>query len=236
MMRSKRGLKALSLCALVAGLAVFGVSAVQAEEGAHWNVSGSSVSATLKPEVVISEVEAENIKLSTKIVGQAVEFSCTGAQFIGAKLETEGKITSGNKTKFTGCMTKINGTVSAACVPVSGGEKGVAVSTALKGELILNKGEAIILFEPVSGSTFLVLEFGKECSLGGTCPIIGKQTVKDANGQMTTELVTHTVEQGPISELWVVSKTAEHTATVTGRAMLVLAGAHKGLKWSGTPG
>jgi hypothetical protein len=237
MIRSRFGLKALCLCGLVAGLVVLGANAVQAEETAHWNVNGASVSATLKPEVVIAEVEKSDITLATKVAGIAAEFLCTGAQFIGAKLEPEGKVSSGNKTKFTGCITKLNGVVSAACVPNNNGtEKGVAVSTALKGLLILNKGEGIILFEPVSGTTFLNLEFSEECSIGEVCPIIGNQSVKDRNGQLGVELVTHSVEQGPISELWVVSKTAEHVATVTGSAVLKLGGSHAGLKWSGTPG
>lgn len=237
MMRSKRRLGALALCAVAIGVVVFGVGGVQAEKTANWKVEKNNLTAGLSPTVEIMKVETGGISLSTKVGGISTEFLCSGAAFIGAKLETEGRVSSGNKTKFTGCITKLNGKVSAACEPLNGGtEKGVAVSTALKGLLVLHEGKGIIRFEPVTGSTFLLLEFSEECSIGTNCPVIGVQTVKDSNGSLGEELVTHTVEQGPLSELWVVSKTAEHVATVAGKAVLGLGGAHTGLKWSGVPG
>src|SRR3954454_5033846 len=117
--RSRRGLTVLGACGLIIGLIALSSSAVHAEKGANWMVNGKAVNATLLPEVVISEVEAKDISLSTEILKIKTEFLCTGALFIGAKLETEGTITNGNKTRFTGCITKLNGAVSPECEPQS---------------------------------------------------------------------------------------------------------------------
>jgi hypothetical protein len=237
MIRSKRGLAVLGACGLIIGLVALSTSAVHAEKGANWMVNGKAVTKELSPEVFIAKIASADMTLLSKIAGQKFELLCKGAEFIGAKLEPEGVVGGGNKTKFGGCQVKLNGTISAACTPHTKGEpEGTIISTALKGELMLNAGEAIILFQPVVGETFLTLEFSEECSIGSSCAIIGKNSVKDVNGQFGTELVTHTVEQGSISELWIGSKTVEHQASVDGSAVLELSGAHKGLKWSGIPG
>jgi hypothetical protein len=231
MMRSKRGLKALGLCGLVLGAVVLGTSGVQAEKGANWKVEGSNLE-SLSPEVVIAELATEDMVLLFKVGSSNVDILCIGATFIGAHLEVEGKV-SENQVKFGGCKTKINGTVSSRCEPHSpGAEKGELVSAPLKGSLMLSGGEAIVLFEPASGSEFLTIEFGSLCALGNTCVITGKNSVKDSQGELEVEKVTHTVEQGPIAGLLAGS----NAATVDGAGVLALAGAHQGLKWSGVPG
>jgi hypothetical protein len=232
MMRSKRGLKALVLCGLALGAVALGTSAVQAEEGANWKVEGSNVAAPLAPEVVIAEVATEDMALLFKVGTTNVDVLCTGATFIGAELEAGGKV-GGNKVKFAGCKTRLNGTVSANCEPRSpGAAKGTLESETLKGLLMLSGGEAIVLFEPVVEPVFLNIEFGALCACGNKFTVTGKNSVKDSNGELEVEKVTHTVEQGPIAELAV----GVNPAIVDGAGVLELAGAHQALKWSGVPG
>lgn len=237
MKRSRRGLAVLGACGLIIGLIALSSSAVHAEKGANWMVNGKAVTKELTPEVAIFKIATADMKLKTEVIKIKFDLLCKGAEFIGAKLEPEGVVGGGNETKFTGCEVKLNGATAPECVPHD--KKGVAgtlTSTPLKGELILNEGKGIILFQPVTGETFLTVELEKTCPVTGPCPIIGINSVTDAEGLLSTELAAHTVEQGPISELWIVSKTAEHKATVEGQAVLELSGAHKGLKWSGVAG
>ncbi len=231
MTRSKRRFAALGLCVVALGVVVFGANAVQAEKGANWMVSGKNIT-TLFPEVQIKEVVNKAMALKgSNGGGTKIEISCTGAEFLKAKLETEGTVSAGNTTRFTGCITKLNGTVSSACEPRTGAEKGVVVSEPLKGLLILFEGQPLIKFVPVTGTTFVNFIFGELCSLGEKVPVTGTSTVKDSNGKFTTEAVNHTVEQGPSSNLVFCG----NPAVVVGAAVLGLTGAHVGLEWSALP-
>jgi hypothetical protein len=238
MLQSKRGAKALGLCALALGLIALYTSASQAEKGANWKINGANVTEGLLPTVLLSEVLNKDMILLTKVAGQKVELLCTKAQFIGAKLETEGKVAAGNKTKFEGCVMRINGTISEACKP---GGTGSFESNTLKGLLVLHElgsgvKDTLILFEPVVGTAFVTIKLGEECAIGESCTISGVSTVKDAENKFGVEAVEHIVEQGPLSKLWINTDTPEHAATIDGAAKLALSGAHAGMKWSGTPG
>jgi len=153
-----------------------------------------------------------------------------------------------------------------ACEPktTEGGEvkKGVILTKLLKDLIILHTTEAekkegktnpegYDRLEPEEGTTFVTIESSAECSFGSKIPVIGKFVfkdcslrVKDKEGKETgacipqgrEERVTHLVEEGPLTELWVISKTEEHKSTIDGSANVFLTGkAHEGLKWSGTP-
>jgi hypothetical protein len=233
MMRLKRVVAVLGLCAALLALVVFGTSASQAEKGANWMVNGTNVSATLLPVVQIKEVENKMMALvgATKS-GTKVEVACTGAQFLNAKLGAEGTVSSGNVTNFTGCVTKLNGVVTASCSPKTPGQpKGTVVSEPLVGLMVLHEGKTLVKFTPVTGTTFVKFEFGEECSLGEVVPVTGTSTVEDGNGEFGVELVAHLVRQGPLSSLTFCGT----PAVVVGSAMLSLAGAHEGLKWSALP-
>jgi hypothetical protein len=130
----------------------------------------------------------------------------------------------------------LNGKVTAACEPHTGAEKGVLESNAGKGLLILSGGEGVVRVEPASGEVFMVVETSSECAVGSKIPVIGKFTIKDSKGELTTEAVTHLVQEGPGTEMWLISKTAEHKVIVDGSAIGGLVGAHSGLKASGLPG
>jgi len=221
--------------------------AVQAEKGAKWNVvntKGELVevkSGGLLPTMRLVEVEAGE-SLLTKIAGVAVQKKCTGYELLGAKLEGEGKIASGVKVRSTGCLFVVNGKVSAPCEPHSPGlENGILESTAAQGLLVLHKLasgtlDSVVRIEPAVGETFMFIETGPECAIGEKVPLIGKLTLKDSQNELTTEKSTHLFEQGPLSEVWLLSKTPEHMVTFDGTAFGELSGEHKGLKVSGTPG
>ena len=65
-------------------------------------------------------------------------------------------------------------------------------------------------------------------------PLIGRLTLSVSN--LGNEEAAHLFTQGPLTELWLISKTEEHKVTLDGSGMLELAGEHKGLTWSGVPG
>jgi hypothetical protein len=81
---------------------------------------------------------------------------------------------------------------------------------------------------------------GKEaeslCSIGEKLPVSGTLYVKDAGGNFEVEEKSHLLEEGPLTELWVLNKTTEHKATLDGSASLSPAGEHLGREWSGLGG
>jgi len=239
MVRSRLGLKALGLCALVLGLMAFVASGAQAETGADWLVEGKGVNASgLNPSVGIKEIENKTATLLTKIAGTEVEYLCTGAELSGAKLEANGSVTNGGTVRFTGCVAFLNKKLNAACEPKNNfTENGVISTKPGKGLLVLHKLangtiDAITRIEAKEGETLAVIE-NKECAIGSKVPVIGKLTLYDA--ALTTESVDHLITQGPLTELWTISKTAEHVANIDGTALVRLTGGHLGLKWSGKP-
>lgn len=246
MFRSKRRLAVLAVCGLALGVAALASSSlVQAEEGAKWSLINSKAELVaipgandLLPTVSIKEfVNSDVVLLFSTQGGTKVGILCTGGEFLNARLEGEGVVGGENITRFKGCVTLINGTISPSCSPHTGTEKGVLASTALKGSLMLFElgggiKDTIILFEPVSGTTFMTVQFGEECAIGETCKITGKNSIKDAKGEFGTELVEHLVEQGPLNEL----SANGQPASVDGAGLLKLSGAHSGLQWAGTPG
>jgi hypothetical protein len=210
----------LSLLTLTLGLTALGVGSAQAEVGSHWNVAGKAVTSTLLPELQVKEIENKTETLLSKVLGTKVEKLCTTMALVGAKLESEGKI-SNAKVKFSGCILKLNGTVSPPCEPHTGSEKGVIVAEG-KGLMILSGGAGIIRLEPAAGEKFVTVETSEECSIGSKIPLIGKLTLKDCKGAFSTEQVEHLVEEGPQTELWLISKTEEHKVTLDGSGIVIL--------------
>jgi hypothetical protein len=246
--------KALGLSALVLGLMALAASSAQAEAGAKWTVGGTDAG-TLKASVQLGALTGTGkAVLSTKIGGTSVKFLTTATpELIGVKLEGEGKLTTGGKVKFTGVHTELgnSGTASGPCKPLGTAEAdatlGIITSAAGKGELVLHENAAtkvksgVTKIQPESGTVFGKLFFGAECSLPEEVPVITKA---GGNGLVLTdplgvgnELVTHEItELAALTELWTISVTEEHKATVTGSASVVLTSPHNALKWKGTPG
>ena len=69
----------------------------------------------------------------------------------------------------------------------------------------------------------------------GGVPVQGSLSLKDGKGEGRAELVTHLLEQGPLTNLHV-SLLGSHEANIEGSAIATLAGEHTGLKWGGLPG
>jgi hypothetical protein len=216
-------------------LAALAASSAQAEAGANWKMNGANVTAGLLPSVVIKnkEVEGGEAQFATEIAKTAVAVGCIKADLQAAKLETSGKITAGAKIRFSECTTRLGGKVTPTCEPFTGTSKGVMFTKELKGLLVLHSGAGIIRLEPVTGESFLFAEFSEECSVGEGFPVIGKLTLNDS--LLTTEAVSHSFFEGPLTELWVISKTKEHELIILGGLPLILSGTHSGLKWSGLP-
>jgi len=248
MIRSRFAL--LGLCAAVFGVMAFGASAAQATEGAHWGILNST--GTVKTDAgslpAIIELEAETTAppiLHSKIAGIAVLFECTTATTVNAKLIGNGSIgesvgnVKGSKIKFSGCITKLNGATSAPCKPNAGGtQSGVIITQPGHGLAVLHTLEGgtkdeLTQILPDTGETFAFIETSEECAIGAKVAVIGKAFLKDCKNEFLKHLVKHLVEIGPLTELWTISKTAEHVATILGSSFAFLGGAHVGLAWGG---
>jgi hypothetical protein len=243
MVRSRLGLKALGLCALVLGLMAFVTSAAQAEKGASWKVNGATVTSLL-PELAVVEIEKllgnplDETKhgvlgLTTK-GGTKVEFLCTSLTLPAIKLGPEGSVDLG-KVIFHGCITKLNGVTSGPCLPHSGATNDLIETLNGVGLIILHNGTPLtrIVPDPVPDPTNKVLahiQLGEECAIGTEVLVTGQLTLKDS-GSFTTEAVEHLIEPGPLTELFALGV----NATLNGSAKVKLTGAHNGLKWSGVP-
>lgn len=238
MTRSKFG--PLCLCAVVFGLMAFGATAAQAEAGAQWLFSNSEGSVAFLEASVQFEID-QKVVLHTKVSGVSVLLLCSSIATENATLTSNGGLAKGAKIKLSSCTFDLNGVTSSACEPTSGGtEKGVIRTTAVHGLIVLHKTESgttgLLSILPDSGETLFTSEMGKECSIGTKIPLIGKFTIKDCEALGGTHLVKHLIEVGTsaeLTELWMISKTAEHATAVLGGAWASLSGAHMGLKFGG---
>lgn len=226
----RHGLKVVLLAVALAALLF--VPQASAEEP-EWLVGKAKVTVSLLPQLKMS-LEGGDETLLSKVLGVKVEKLCTAAELIEAKLEADGKISSGAKIKLSGCQIKLNGTLSKACEPHTGGMKGVIITKGLKGLLVLHEGAGIFQLKPASGETFMTFEMGEECAVGEEIPVGGTLTLKDQ--ALTTEAVEHLVTEGPLTNLWFVSNTPEHQVVADGGVIFSLAGEHAGMQWSGVPG
>jgi hypothetical protein len=214
-------------------VALLAVPSARAEESAQWIVAKTKVTASLSPLLKMS-LENNDETLLSKILGIKIEKLCTSSELIEAKLGIEGKISSGAKIKLSGCQMKLNGVLSKECEPHTGELKGVIITKALQGLLVLHEGAGIFQLKPASGETFMVVEMGAECPVGQKITAGGVLTLKDA--ALTTETVEHLVAEGPLTNLWFISNTPEHKVTADGGVIFSLAGEHAGQQWSGLPG
>jgi hypothetical protein len=153
MVRSRLGLKALGLCALLLGLMAFASSAAQAEPGSTWSVLNLK---TPTPELFLIPgandllpqlgIELENSTaelLFTTKSGTKVAILCTSAKFDeGGLLQASGGISLG-RILFKGCLTKLNGVLAGGCKPSGGGTE------AKSGEILSEKGKGLITLDEV---------------------------------------------------------------------------------------
>jgi hypothetical protein len=258
MIRSRLGVKALGLCALMLGLLAF-ASAAQAEVNSKWvlvNKSGvlTSVTDTLQPEVQIKEIEVfeggvQEAILLTKVAGIETALLCTNANLLNAagtgapKMGLEGTLLG--KVTFTGCITKLKGVTSPPCKPHAPAlsPEGTITTELAKGLVSLHATApegAVFKIVPDSGETFVTVTLGtagigNECAIGEKLPVSGQLSLQSSNFKV--EEVEHLIKEfAGLTDLWVLNKTAEHKATIDGSAWARLLNEHEGFKWAGIPG
>jgi hypothetical protein len=204
--------------------------------GLFWWVE-STEAKVLPAEAQVTKLTSAKATLKTKILGAEVKFTTsTAPELVGVKLNGEGKLANGAQVKFKGLTTEINGKVSAACKPPE-----TVTSNKLKGGLLSHEEGVYVQLTPETGTTLATLQLGELCSLGEKVPLItnkeGKTvTLTDPLG-IGKELKEHEVIEFPsLTELWAISATAEHKATLEGGAAVGLTGAHAGFKWNGKTG
>jgi len=237
----------LGFCAAMLGAFAFSAtSAMAAKEWLLAKLNGEKVELiTFLPATVELKAETTGI-LHSKIIGKEVLFECSTLQAVNAKLLAGGNIgekagtVAKSQVKFSGCITKIGGVTTASCEPRNGTEKGVILTNQGHGTIVLHElaggtKDELTQILPDTGETFATIFLGELCSIGEEVPVIGKAFLKDCKNAFLSHLLEHLVEVGPLTELWVISKTEEHKATILGSAFAFLGGEHKGLHFSGDP-
>jgi hypothetical protein len=253
MIRSKLGLRALGLCALILGLMACVTSAAQAETGATWSLKNAGGTLVLIPGAtdLLPEINAKPDTATVGLLfvtagGTHTEFVCKKFELIGIggarpKLIASGSISEG-QAKFSECETRLNGAKSIPCEPHTG---------ANKGEIITKKATGLIKLHLLAGSVVDdvvtltpttkngkgefsagIVELGEECSIGTSVEVTGTLTVVDCQGDPREELVMHLIEE--FNQLRGL-KALGQTAKVNGSAFAFLVGAHEGLKFAGLP-
>ena len=242
MIRSRFGL--LGLCAVLFGVMAFGTTAAQAEVGSlFWILDGIGQkldAGSLKASIGL-EKDSPTIVLHSKILGVAVLFLCTELKLLNATLQGKGKISSGSKILFSACIVDLNGTTNANCTPkdATTGEEGTILTQPLHSLVVLGAGgETLLNVLPDTGETFFNIEIGSKCPIGTKIPLIGKLAFKDCEGKAREHLVKHLLEPtgAPSTELWTISKTVEHQATLLGSFWMFLTGAHTGMRFGAEAG
>jgi|SRR6187399_2597026 len=240
---SKLGLLGLSI--MVFGLMAFSATGAPAEVGAKWLLgekpSGSGSIPFLDSTVGL-QAETTGV-LHTEIAKVKVLFECTTTAAENLTLIGNGSIAEKAIIKFTGCITKLNGVTSAPCQPKGLGVAGLIETEPLHGLLILFKLTSgvidhLLKILPDEGKVLALIEMGDECAIGTKVNILGKATIKDCENLSLTRQVKHLVEVGTkaeLTEVWAISETVEHEATILGSAWAFLTGKHEELKFSGEP-
>ncbi len=252
MIRSRFGL--LSLCAVVFGVLAFSATAAQAEVGAQW-LFAKLINATevelIKPLPAFVQLEKDTKPvLHTKIAGITVLYECENLEATNAKLLANGSIgekegtVKNSRIKFTGCITLLNGAKSAPCEPKFEGTTGVILTKPGHGLIVLHKladgtKDELVQVLPDEGEILATFESGAECAIGAKVNILGKLFLQDCveKGKgLLKHVLKHLFEVSTIlTELFVISKTEEHKATILGSWWGFLIGEHKGLHWGGDP-
>ena len=227
----------LMLCAVVLGVMAFGTSAAQG--AGTWLISngaetwtGQTLLSNLK-----SQIEGQQISFLSYIFGLIhSKISCTAMTLEEIALTGGGNLDHGYMV-FTGCQFFIGGGEGEGeeeevpeCVPSSKGAPAGKIKTVrLKGELVLHTGGlTLVKLSPLEGTVFANITFGAECAFGEEFPIEGTLFLKDCEAAATQLLVTHLVQEAPLTTLTLF----EEPLKVLGSVNLSLVGAtHQGLKW-----
>jgi hypothetical protein len=265
MIRSRLGLKALGLCAMLVGMFAF-AGVAQAETNSFWLVAGAKLPEGLKVEVGAKTDVAGS--LLTTLGGKEIHLRCPTINLVGAKLvEPTGKIEG--KIDFSGCkFFALEGSPLAekektACEPSAEGIKGLIITNSITGLIVLHTpsgGTAEPVIEAVpsgGGSLFATVALGEECAFGELLKVgngENKSTkevlktkfflkdckeIKEGKCEGSGALVDrteHLVEElSTLTKLYV--NGGETTATVHGSALAFLSDTtHKGMTFAAHAG
>jgi hypothetical protein len=240
---------------MVFALMAFGATGAHAEKGAVWLILDAEkkvkTGAELHAEISLT-LESPAV-LHSEILKIKTLFLCTTIKAENALLQEQGIIGStvttgelkegrGSQIKFSGCTTDLNGNEAAECVPTDpvGG----------KGTIVTKLGHALaklhelkvdgvkddtfeILPDTGLGTTFATIVLPAGCPIGTSVPVIGSLSLKDCENLALVHMEKHLVEPfAALTELFTISKTAEHAATLLGSAWALLVGLHKDFLWS----
>jgi hypothetical protein len=256
MTRSKLGL--LGFCAVVLGLVAFNTGLASAEPGANWLIlmSNGEVLTGAQLTAALGLSKETTMVLHSKILGLTVLYECNKIEAVNTNLLKNGTVAKefnaeakpvGFQIKFSECIAIIGGMIEPNCTPNAGGtQPGVILTNPLHGLLTLhepkvNEKVELLKILPDVGNTIATIESSPSCIIGKKVPIIGKLYLKDcetvacATSTFLTHKVTHLVTVGPLTEMWMISETAEHVMSLLGVARAFLIGAHSGLAWAGDP-
>jgi hypothetical protein len=237
-MRTRTGLKALGLSALVVGVMAVGTSGVaQAEVGACWGyTSGATLSCfstTLEAKPLIALEGNTNTLL---IANLNLEILCTAAAFIeGGTFSANGSILLG-RLDFSGCitltktptLTKLN-----ACTPQDPvGRLGHIRSEKGTGLIVLHSGEPVVELKPDVGTVLAKIFLGELCAHTEEIIITGKLIIQEAGGKASfeTHQLTHLSREFASLQLM---RAGANVATIDGTASITLATPHQEFKWAG---
>lgn len=242
-MRGKKSALFGLLIAVVALSALAATNTVNAETNAKWlilNKEEKAIDANELHAAIGVNLDKGDGALLTKILGVNVRFLCTAMTVIGGALLGQGTIAEG-RLKFTGCETYIKEVKNPVCIPhTTGAANGTVETKFLKGLIVLhilegNVADAMLKVFPSEGTLLAELEMSEECALGSKIPVNGAVYLQDCCSiQMYLE--KHLYEQGPLTELWVLKRTAEHLESkLDGSGLLFLTETHLGLRFAGDP-
>jgi hypothetical protein len=245
MARSRIGL--LGLCVAMLGAMALSAGPAQAEVGAQWVFAREGTGEIPFLEAALGfEADTTPYILHTKTSGKSVLIECKTISAESATLKTNGSIGTGAKIKFGECIVKLDGVTKPECEPRAGQieekeEKGVIRTNALHAllqlhELVEGIKDSTIVFSPDKGEVWALIEMSSKCPIGAVIQILGALRTKECNNLLSTHLVKHLLEPGPLeSGLWAVKKDPEHELVLLVSWWAFLTGAHKGLQWSGVP-
>lgn len=250
MIRSRLGLKALGMCALVLGLMAVWAGAAQAEEpGGSWTYLNKAkelktFEGALAEPSISGEIEKDEKGvvipgvLHTKVLGgQSLLYECKAFTVNSGKLKPNG-VVLGSLT-FSECEAFLAGALSKNCNPIGG----TIATNLIKAQMLLHKLTAdgvvdkIVVATPEDAegketAIFATVKASELCAFGANTPIGGKFAIIPTNP--TTHEVKHLIKEfAALTHLYVISDTPEHAANILGGAWAFLSGEHSGLEFAG---
>jgi hypothetical protein len=235
MVRSRLGLKALSLSVILIGTLAF-TSAVQAEPTAFWLANFAKFSGGLSPTV---EAETDVVgTLLTELTGKFIHLKCKVIKLVGAHL-VEPVAQFLGKALFHECDSlslKTAGgelVLQSACEPSVGASKGLIETNSITGLIVLHEGKGSLELKPTTaGGLFATVNLGEECAFGSALKVGGVFFLEDTG--FSSDAAKHLVKELSALTKLVINEGSK-TATIDGSAWTFLGGAHKAMTFSGQP-